>query len=257
MRRDKRRFSRMKRTTWRTAEGLDRDAKRQKVEIGDEEMDNTVPNDDVNHNQGDDDVQLDDNDQEELKRKAEEEPRQEEEKRRRPDQDDAMQTEVVKKICSLSVDVMEMYSPPRVTTQGAKMGLEVGEAMDLTTGWDFRKAADRDRAWAYIGKHNPKLVIGSPMCTMFSKLQALSGWSEDKQRKWCEAREHIKFMIAVYRRQLREGRWFLHEHPDSASSWGLEEVRKLMMEEGVVTTVAHQCMYGLRTWKMAVRDCQQ
>ena len=118
--------------------------------------------------------------------------------------------------------------------------------MDLTTGWKCRKAADRDRAWACIGKHNPKPVIGSPTATMFSKLQALSGWSEDKQRTWREAREHIKFMIAVYRRQLREGRWFLHEHPDRASSWVLDEVRKLMLGEGVVTTVAHQCMYGLR-----------
>ena len=41
-------------------------------------------------------------------------------------------------------ELMEMYSPPRVTQ------------------------------WAYIEKHKPGLIIGSPMCTMFSLLQNLS-----------------------------------------------------------------------------------
>ena len=67
------------------------------------------------------------------------------------------------------------------------------------------------------------------------------------ERKWCEAIKHISFIVAIYRRQLREGRWFLREHPVNATSWALEEVRKLMEEEGVICTIADQCVYGLMT----------
>jgi len=37
-----------------------------------------------------------------------------------------------------NVDIAEIYSPARVTAYAKKMGLQSGEAMDLTTGWDFR-----------------------------------------------------------------------------------------------------------------------
>ena len=38
----------------------------------------------------------------------------------------------------LQKDVAEIYSPPRVTNEAEKFGLRIGEAMDLTTGLDFR-----------------------------------------------------------------------------------------------------------------------
>ena len=37
------------------------------------------------------------------------------------------------------VDVSEVFSPPRVGKEALKFGLEVGDAMDLTTGWDLNK----------------------------------------------------------------------------------------------------------------------
>ena len=44
------------------------------------------------------------------------------------------------------VDVTEVFSPPRVATACAKLGMTPGSSMDLTTGWDFTKVADRNRA---------------------------------------------------------------------------------------------------------------
>ena len=92
------------------------------------------------------------------------------------------------------------------------------------------------------------------MCTMFSKLQRMSGWSDDKQRRWCEAVEHMEFVAKLYCKQMTEGRWFLHEHPATASSWDLEAIKKLEREEGVVIIVADQCMYGLKTWGFEKRS---
>ena len=45
-----------------------------------------------------------------------------------------------------SVDVSEVFSPPRVGKEARKFGLEAGDAMDLTTGWDFTKEEDRGKA---------------------------------------------------------------------------------------------------------------
>ena len=47
---------------------------------------------------------------------------------------------------------------------------------------------------------------------------------------------------------MYKGKYFLHEHPATASSWDLEAIRKLEQEEQVMITVADQCMYGLKTW---------
>ena len=145
-------------------------------------------------------------------------------------------------------DVAEMYSPERVTAQAKKWGLRAGEAMDITTGWNSDKAEDKQRAWDYIEKYKPKLIVGSPMCTMFSSLQMLSGWDSNKHRRWMEAKKHIEFMIDVYLEQLKNGRWFLHGHPSRATSWSLDKMKRLVNEPGVQTSVADQCMYGLVTW---------
>ena len=62
-----------------------------------------------------------------------------------------------------------------------------------------------------------------------------------------EAVKHIEFMVHLYRKQLRGGRLFLHEHPAQASSWDLNIIKQLAKEEGVTIASADQCMYGLRT----------
>ena len=157
-------------------------------------------------------------------------------------------TDITMELRRLSVDVMEMYSPPRVTLQGEKCGLKIGEAMDLTTGWDFRRLEDQQKALKYIDEYKPKLVIGSPMCTMFSTLQNLTAWTPEKGKRWVEARSHMKFMVEVYRKQLEAGRFFFQEHPARATSWGLREIRKLAASQGVFISQADQCMYGLNTW---------
>ena len=108
---------------------------------------------------------------------------------------------------------------------------------------------ERHRAAAleYIRRVKPKLIIGSPECTMFSTLQKLSGWNANKTEQLVEAKKHIEFVVQLYKEQIENGRWFLHEHPHQATSWDLEEIKKLEKELNVQLVVADQCMYGLRT----------
>merc|ERR1712015_449690 len=113
----------------------------------------------------------------------------------------------------LRVDVAEVYLPPLVTKEAHKFGLERGEAMDITTGWDFRRLEDRDKAKKYLEQHKPRLLIGSPMCASFSPLQRFNPQTAQRTRKWEENRRHIEFVADLYRQQVVAGRHFLHQHP--------------------------------------------
>ena len=87
---------------------------------------------------------------EEQKKEAEKRRVQEseEEGRKRARQEDIplydqIHSDLTEMLNKISIDVTEMYSPPRVTARATEMGLKAGEAFDLTTGWDFRREEDR------------------------------------------------------------------------------------------------------------------
>ncbi len=129
------------------------------------------------------------------------------------------------------VDVTELYSPERVVQVARNMGLKGGLSFDLTNGWDFNLQTDRDAAWNYIVTNRPLMVIGSPMCTLFSQLQNLRKISPEGDANFEVRLEnaimHLKFCIKVYRRQSSEGMYYLHEHPATATSWQVQEMQEL------------------------------
>eukprot|EP00972_Heterocapsa_arctica_P057602 8498002-Heterocapsa_arctica.AAC.1 len=45
--------------------------------------------------------------------------------------------------------------------------------------------------------------------------------------------------------KLEAGRYLLHEHPATATSWKDPEVTNFMRQAGVDTTVMHACQYGM------------
>ena len=79
--------------------------------------------------------------------------------------------------------IAEVYSPPRVTAAAnrlPKYGMQPGLSLDITvndeTGlpYDFSIKAQRTKAEALIAEQQPMLLIGSPMCTAFSAIQAIN-----------------------------------------------------------------------------------
>ena len=84
--------------------------------------------------------------------------------------------------------MIEMFSPPRVTVVGSTEGLEVGEAMDLITGWDFTKHEDQQRAWEDIKREQPKLIIGSPMHDFSAFCNICTGGVRNGSRGWLRQR---------------------------------------------------------------------
>ena len=56
----------------------------------------------------------------------------------------------------------------------------------------------------------------------------------------------LGFALAVHRWLLKRGCYFLHEHPDSASSWELPEVRAVMNLPAVQVIKSDACVFGMK-----------
>jgi len=129
-----------------------------------------------------------------------------------------------------AVDFAELYSPERFQERAQDFGLRPGFAIDLQTGWDMRDKEQVDQVDYLIDEEDPMFLIGSPPCTVFSKIRKLSNFKRDPQNvaeEECEGRHHSKVACRFYKKQAQKGRSFLHEHPDGASSWNDEEVKKV------------------------------
>ena len=100
---------------------------------------------------------------------------------------------LVERICA--VDVCEVFSPPRVTVEATRFGMSAGDAMDLTTGWDFNIPEHRHRAEQYVDQEKPLVLIGSPPCVAFSQLQSLAPELENNTRKLEEGIKHMQSLF--------------------------------------------------------------
>eukprot|EP00972_Heterocapsa_arctica_P108681 16002662-Heterocapsa_arctica.AAC.1 len=73
-----------------------------------------------------------------------------------------------------------------------------------------------------IRTEKPQLLIGSPMCTAFSCIQGLN-WGRvepgQKAKLLERARANLYVCFDLHNIQLVAGRYFLHEHPATATSW--------------------------------------
>ena len=114
--------------------------------------------------------------------------------------------------------------------------------------WDFNVKAKRDKAERIIADGRAMLLIGSPMCSAFSQLQTLNKWSTPevvRNMRLQEARRHIEFCCKLYRMQLEQGLYFLHEHPKRALSWEEPSVKALLRDHRVMRVDGDMCMFGM------------
>ena len=117
--------------------------------------------------------------------------------------------------------------------------------------WDFNVRAKREKAREILRKQRPYLFIGSPMCTAFCSWQhfndARLGHIPAAIAAKVNAIQHMNFAVSRYVEQIQAGRYFLHEHPRSASSWKLPAMEELMNIPGVALTHGDQCQMERRS----------
>ena len=125
--------------------------------------------------------------------------------------------------------------------------------MDIKSGYDFDKLADRTKCWESIIRDEPLLVIGSPPCTMFSRLQELNKYMYRNSDVWLQkfqlgmeqAKRYVRFCTQVYEHQRKHGRYFLHEHPWLATSWSMDVIERLLSHDDVQRVQTHMCQFGM------------
>ena len=115
-------------------------------------------------------------------------------------------------------------------------------ALGLHKGRKTRKAEK------LLDETKPDLLVGSPMCTKFSSWQRISRRrAKDPcrvKKEWIEAVTHLEFVCHRYRKQAAAGRWFLHEHPAQADSWGEPCMPDATKIKGADVVVMDQCQSG-------------
>lgn len=155
-----------------------------------------------------------------------------------------------------NMQVAEIYSPPRVAKMAKDLGPRAGWSLDLTTQdedgryWDFTDPTMRNRVARKVLRDKPMLLIGSPMCTVYSAMNRINHAKMPKavvDQRFRDARVHLEFCTRLYNIQWEVGRYFLHEHPQAASSWSENCIAKMLGKEGALKTTADQCQYGLKS----------
>ena len=150
--------------------------------------------------------------------------------------------------------VTEVYSPPRVVKFAARHKLQEGHSIDIQCNdengepWDLNSNQKRNQLIHLIVDTKPILVIGSPMCTMFSTLQNLNKNKRDEEAHNARVKQaisHIDFCITLYTIQAKNGRYYLHEHPRHATSWKLESMQRFINKHQPKQVHANMCAFGM------------
>ena len=121
--------------------------------------------------------------------------------------------------------------------------------------WDLSKHAERAILKKLVTEGEPFVaVVGSQPCVDVCPLQALSAGRQDpnvKAERLAKAKVRIKTCMEIYALQVRAGRYFVHEHPLTATSWKMPEVEEVAQMDGVRVVSVDMCQFGL-----TVRDAQ-
>ena len=145
------------------------------------------------------------------------------------------------------VDVLEVFGRT-VSAIASRRGL-FSCPFDLKVGKDLSQLETRSEVFRAIEQRRPKLLVTSPPCTMYSRLQRL--WNikkmspEEYNRRKAIADEYLQFSHTCNKVQHNAGRLFAHEHPAGASSWKEDSTQAVVTLPGTYNALFDQCQFGL------------
>lgn len=102
---------------------------------------------------------------------------------------------------------------------------------------------------------DPFLLTGSPPCEAFSAILRIMKSKRDPEKIQRDRElglQHLRVAVEAYKRQMQRGRYFLHEHPWTASSWNEDVVKELREDPRVYVVKGPMCR-----WRMKPKDCAE
>ena len=151
---------------------------------------------------------------------------------------------------SSQVDLIEIFSPPRIVHHAVRQGLRTTTPtnLDLTEDWDATTVTGRDRLKDILTRQKPWMTTLKSPCAPFSNMFRLNERIQDSQeqvRIQENALELLEVAMWGALSQNQTDRKFLFEHPAYASSWNTEMVSFVAGLEGVVLVTVDLCTLGM------------
>ena len=150
---------------------------------------------------------------------------------------------------AFSVEVSEVFSPPRITLEAKRQGLSAGGSYDISTGYNLLDAKDKKRMWDELDRDDPELVVNSPPCTAFSPLQEWNFPRMDLEKAMIlvgDGLEHLWTASDVACWQHQRGKVFLFEHPRPSKAWEEEPLQRLMELDDIYVCTCDMCAFGMK-----------
>jgi len=151
--------------------------------------------------------------------------------------------------CDARPHVMELWSIGRSDQHVKRHGLQTSRAVDILLGNDLLKEKEQEEVMRRLNEEMPYVVMLSPPCTAFSRLQDLFNKKKMSWRDWnrlqFQGKKHIRFACRVMRWCLEHDVAFIMEHPVRSRAWDLEMMKQIMRDTRVDLLELDQCMYGL------------
>ena len=145
--------------------------------------------------------------------------------------------------------VSEVFSPPRMSSEAKKQGLQAGSSFDLKTGWNLTDPSQRRKMWKQLEEEDPEFVMVCPPCKAFSTLQGLNLGKMEWEKAVMLIQtgvECLEIAAGVIKRQMRKGKYFLFEHPEFARSWSEKSIQEIEEQDEVIRTRCDMCAFGLQ-----------
>ena len=147
-----------------------------------------------------------------------------------------------------SPEKVKTYTSPQATLFDLGLGVLSGVAIDLTAtdelgvGWDFSVLAHQRQVQQEVALGKPYLLVGS------SQFGSLSAWdTANASRSLDTTARHLKFCCELYKLQMDNGKYFVHEFPWEPSVWYADAMSSLLQDPRVIFLPIDQSRYELTT----------
>ena len=136
--------------------------------------------------------------------------------------------------------VAEIFSPTVLAT-ASRTELTPGLVFDMSRSCcNWKDQVDTECLWKYVHTERSMLVVGSPTCKAFMKVQSMDHTNLEFTHALNAEVGHLKALIAVHSWQIAQERWFLFEYLHHKWSWNVQEMRALTNVLGFQLTATKQ-----------------
>ncbi len=144
------------------------------------------------------------------------------------------------------LDFLELFAGKAVLSYCASQaGLQTGQPIDINTGYDLNTYEGQQKAWKVIKDGQPEVVYMAVVCGPWSNLQNINDRNMVlKKRK--QIMPMVRFCVDVAQYQIRTGRKFIIENPETSHIWKVKEFCDLATMTNVVWNTVDMCRHGMK-----------